>query len=251
MCPYFEVYALHLPAYGIISSTVIILYIVLGSIRLYRSRLPVFDGCVLGAYGLLGAIIGSRLFYIAFRGFSPGATLREIYIGLVKTGGMASGGVYFGLCMVMLAGWLHKIDFRTYMNSVMFILPLCHGLWKIGCWCAGCCYGIPYHGFCSVVFPENSHAPSGIQLFPVQVVEVILFLGLAAFFYFWNKNRLNIIADYWIVYGVIRFLMEYLRNPDSKRMIMALSDTQWIDLLMIFSAVVVLLKEGKKNELKI
>ena len=59
------------------------------------------------------------------------------------------------------------------------MIPIMHAFGRVGCFFAGCCYGRPYKGFGAVTFPEGSQGPSGVSLFPVQLVEAILVLIIA------------------------------------------------------------------------
>ena len=108
---------------------------------------------------------------------------------------------------------------------------------------AGCCYGIPYHGFGAVVFPEKSFAPSGIELFPVQIVEAFLLIVLAStiMLLVLKKDFYYTIELYFIVYGIIRFTLEYLRYDAFRGIYFGLSTSQWISIALIVTGVVMIL----------
>ena len=60
--------------------------------------------------------------------------------------------------------------------KVQLPLPLLYAVGKIGCFIAGCCYGIEYYGIGNVVY---NYVPKseiiGLHLFPIQIVESIVF----------------------------------------------------------------------------
>ena len=64
-----------------------------------------------------------------------------------------------------------------------------YAIGKIGCFLVGCCYGIKYSGIFSVVYNYSLHAPVGVSLFPIQLVESIVFLLI--FIYMLNKKLQN------------------------------------------------------------
>lgn len=77
--------------------------------------------------------------------------------------------------MVLLAGKIHKFNVKIYIRNFIFLIPFIHAFGRIGCFFAGCCFGIPYNGIGAVVFPENSYALPDVSLFPVQLVEQCFF----------------------------------------------------------------------------
>ena len=68
-------------------------------------------------------------------------------------------------------------------------IPPCSRVFD-GCAAAGCCYGIPYDGIGAVVYTESLIAPEHVSLFPVQALEAVLNLMLAAalFLYVYKKK---------------------------------------------------------------
>ena len=70
---------------------------------------------------------------------------------------------------------------------------------KIGCFFAGCCYGIEYNGFLNVTYNYSAIAPKGISLFPIQLLESIVFLIIFLYtFIKFHKVDIdkNIFSDY-------------------------------------------------------
>jgi len=65
---------------------------------------------------------------------------------------------------------------------------------KLGCFLAGCCHGLPYTGFLSVVYAQGTHSSlPGIPLFPIQLTEVFVrFLLLFLMLIVYNKKIVNV-----------------------------------------------------------
>ena len=143
------------------------------------------------------------------------------------------------ILFVFLAGKLHKLDAVGYLRSAVFMIPIMHGFGRIGCFMAGCCYGRPYEGFCAVVFPEESYAVSGVPLFPVQLLEagLLLLLGISLMYLRLKKKWHYTLETYILVYGVIRFVLEYLRYDEDRGIFAGLSTSQWISVALVLVTV--------------
>ena len=118
---------------------------------------------------------------------------------------------------------------------------------------AGCCYGIPYDGFGAVVFPEGSLAPSGIPLFPVQLVEAILLFIIAAFLGYMSirKNWDYSVESYLILYSIVRFILEFYRYDEVRGFVLGLTTSQWISIaILIVSILVIIKKRVEKKKLE-
>ena len=76
---------------------------------------------------------------------------------------------------------------------------------------AGCCYGIEYHGFCHVNFPENEMIPTldDVPRFPVQLVEAGINFIIAIVLYILMKRIKfktgQLLGIYIICYTITRF----------------------------------------------
>lgn len=129
--------------------------------------------------------------------------------GISWKGGYSLFGVFF-FCPVFLLilSWLLKI---RYLHLMDFLIPgilIELSFYRIGCMCAGCCYGI------EVGWGITNGTTSG--LFPVQPLEAILDLSAFLLIHFLlMKNKLKTGEPFYITYlsyGIIRFTMEFLRH---------------------------------------
>ncbi len=235
--PYVSVWGHLLPWYGIciLIGTGIANAAALREIRL-RDGIDVNDFILAEGWGLLGAMIGSKLLYLIL-------SLDEIewsrmtdpsYFGWYMRGGFVFyGGLAGALLALFAAERLHHLRLRGLLNTVVFAIPLAHGFGRIGCWLTGCCYGIPYSGFGSVVYLKSLTAPNREPLFPVQLLEAVSLFLLSAVLLRISRSRRehNVLAYYILLYSVIRFLLEFLRGDAVRGHWGWLSTSQWISLL--------------------
>lgn len=156
------------------------------------------------------------------------------------------GGLIGGLIFIFLPGKIHKIEAEKYIEHYIFLIPFIHAFGRIGCFEAGCCYGIPYTGYGAVYFPEGSMAPPDIALFPVQIIEAFFEFIIAAYIYrcsdkLGSKKGLY---EYLWLYSLLRFVLEFFRYDVNRGKIGFLSTSQIISLVI---AIIVFEKKRKIN----
>lgn len=235
MCVYFHVLGQDIPAYGCMIALGLLVANLAAVAIMARKGQDLLNFVVFEAYLLLGGFIGSKALFLIInagkidwsRFFEP-----EYFNMLMESGYVFYGGLLAGLFCVFLCGKLHKIDVYSYMREFIWLVPLVHGFGRIGCFLAGCCYGIPYNGPFAVVFPENSYGLSGIPLFPVQLLEAVLCFATAIIiFALYSTGRLeHTVVAYLACYAVMRFALEYLRYDSERGSLLCFSTSQWISL---------------------
>jgi phosphatidylglycerol:prolipoprotein diacylglycerol transferase len=204
------------------------------------------------AASLLFALLSSFLFDGVFHSIKEG----ELSFGTISFLGGLMGGV---ACLLVLLKVVFKADdksIKTIMNTVIVGVVLAHGFGRIGCFLAGCCYGIPTDSFLGVVFPHgHAHeAFPGISIFPTQLFEAVFLFAL--FFVLanlkrWKGKELEI---YMIAYSVWRILLELIRGDDRGSLLGFITTeynvfptpSQYLSLLMIAGGVYLLIRSQKK-----
>ncbi len=219
------------PFYGVL----IVLSIVLGLLYIYKSlyREKKYDKNIflfILMYVLFAFIIG-KLYTVII---SIGKENLNIF-----TAGLSS---YGGLIGVVLAAIIFEKILPLNNNLIKYTvisLPLTYGIGKIGCFLAGCCYGIPYDGIFSVTYPFGLNIP----LFPIQLLEAILFIIL---FFVFNKfkNSKYIIYIVLISSSIFKFLLDFLRYEHT---IMKITSNQIFSIVLVIVAVISLLISKKRN----
>lgn len=245
-----------LPTYGlmIIIGVAIANLVALKILKKYK--LDHLDFTILEGYTFLGAIIGAKLLYliVSFDEIDFGRIFEWPYLKALLQGGFVFyGGLIGGILTALLAGKIHKIKTLTYMKTVICLIPIIHAFGRIGCFLAGCCYGKPYDGIFSVVFPEKSMAPSGIPLFPVQLFEAIclLLIGFTILFLQMKFDFSKTVELYLILYGILRFILEYLRYDAARGHLLMFSTSQWISIFLILFIILkeIIMKLNKRKKI--
>ena len=193
-------------------------------------------------WGVLGALLGAKLLYLL--PLLPRLWADLLLLRTAPADFMAqyfSGGfVFYGGLLGGLAGaWLfcrrRGLAFAALGRDLVPALPLFHAFGRVGCFLAGCCYGIPAPlPWLGVVFPAGAvEAPGGVPLLPVQLYEAVgcflLFLLLDRLAQRgWPGDRL--LALYLALYAAARFGLEFLRGDAARGFLGPLSTSQVFSL---------------------
>ncbi|MCF7720462.1 prolipoprotein diacylglyceryl transferase [Aeromonas jandaei] len=167
-------------------------------------------------YGFLGVILGGRVGYVLFYNFDL-FLADPTYLFKIWTGGMSFHGGLIGVITAMI--WFaHKTKrhFFTVADFVAPLIPFGLGVGRIGNFLNGELWGritdVPW----AIIFPEAGPEPRHpSQLYQFALEGVVLFIILNLF---WRKNppRGAISGMFLLFYGLFRFLVEFLRQPDSQ-----------------------------------
>lgn len=126
-------------------------------------------------------------------------------------------------------------------DLVIPTIPLAQGFGRIGCFLAGCCYGKATECFLGVEFKNSMFAPAHVHLHPTQIYSSILDFLLCIFLLWYdkkNKKQGRVFAMYFILYGIGRFLIEFLRD-DPRGVVGIFSTSQFISIIMVIFAIFV------------
>jgi phosphatidylglycerol---prolipoprotein diacylglyceryl transferase len=197
----------------------------------------------LGIYCGLAALVGAKLmlFLVDFRYWAehPG----EIFtLSTLRAGGVFYGGLIAALAVS--AWYMRKTRLPLLVTADVFApgIALGHGIGRLGCFSAGCCWGRECHLPWAVTFRDpvaNEYVgvPLGIPLHPTQLYEAFAEFVIFAVLY-WRFARPHskggIISLYLLLYGAARFVVEFFRVHEQGNLLGGPLDTsQWISLALM------------------
>lgn len=175
-----------------------------------------------------------------------GGGILYTYIFSKVFGFSSLGGVIGGLIMLYLYSLLVKKDYKYMLILFLPSIPLMYAIGKIGCFVAGCCYGIPYDGIGHIVYHSSEVALLNTNLFPIQIVETIIFLIIFIYIisrYCKNKFSIKLIMIEIIVCGIAKFLLDFLRYEHTVKLI---TSNQIMCLLLVIFSSIYLIRLNKK-----
>ena len=168
-------------------------------------------------YGLFfGAMCGGRIGYMFFYGTDQ-LISNPLSIFYIWQGGLSFHGGLLGVIISLLIFCKRKgVEFLRLMDGVALSMPIGLGLVRIGNFLNGELYGKSTNGEWGFIFPTD---PFGLLRHPSQLYEsfgegLILFLVLLLI------SRLSkvtgvVSSSFLIFYGLIRFIIEFYRQPDA------------------------------------
>ncbi|MBN2423059.1 prolipoprotein diacylglyceryl transferase [Candidatus Woesearchaeota archaeon] len=181
-------------------------------------------------YGILGAVIGARIWHII--------TEFEYYIHNplqmleIWKGGLAFfGGIAGGIIVVSFFCRKYKIDLIKVLDIVAVPMPFIVFLGRIANFINGEHYGFPVNLPWAVVFPFIDSQPRH----PAQLYEALSMLLLFLILLFLRKKKRKtgfIIWSAFMMYGCFRFVTEFFRDTAVKHMVFGLSTAQYLSIVV-------------------
>ena len=174
--------------------------------------------------------------------------LSALLLTYVSTGGkkfgLSSMGGLFGMYASVFTLSLITRDRKSTklaLENCTLVLPLIYSISKIGCFFAGCCHGIPYHGPFCVEYSGKIHETGCI--FPVQLAEtVVFFLIFTAGMIMLKMKCKNTAIHILTACAAAKAMLDFLRESHIGK---AVSLNQVLCLLTIAAGIVYTVSAGK------
>ena len=168
-------------------------------------------------YGLFfGAMCGGRIGYMFFYGTNQ-LISDPLSLFYIWQGGLSFHGGLMGVILSLLLFCKRKkIEFLRLIDGVALSMPIGLGLVRIGNFLNGELYGKATNGEWGFIFPTD---PFGLLRHPSQLYEsfgegLVLFVILLIISKF-TKIKGIFSSCFLILYGLIRFIIEFYRQPDA------------------------------------
>jgi phosphatidylglycerol:prolipoprotein diacylglycerol transferase len=196
----------------------------------------------LGIYCALAAIAGAKVMMvlvdIPYYSQHPG----EIFsFSTLQAGGVFYGGLLGALAVA--AWYMRKAHLPALVTADVFApgIALGHGIGSLGCFSAGCCWGVESHLPWSVTFTnpvanQLVGVPLNIPLHPTQLYEAFAEFVIFGVLY-WRIRKPHsagsIISSYLMLYSTARFIVEFFRFHEQGNLWGGPLDTsQWLSIAL-------------------
>jgi phosphatidylglycerol:prolipoprotein diacylglycerol transferase len=194
----------------------------------------------LGIYCALAAIGGAKLMMFLidipyYRGHPD-----EIFsLATLQAGGVFYGGLIAALAVSVW--YMRKTKLPGWKTADVFApaVALGHGIGRLGCFSAGCCWGVQCDRPWAVTFTNPAAhdlvgVPLNVPLHPTQLYEAFAEFLIFGILY-WRIRRPHadgmIIGIYLLLYSTARFIVEFFRNHEQGNLLGGPLDTsQWISI---------------------
>lgn len=172
-----------------------------------------------------------------------------------------SGFVFYGslLTTIPVMLWYFKknhLPVAGMLDIMAVVTCIVHGFGRLGCFNAGCCYGLPTDHFLAVTFTNAACQanPLNTPLHPTQLYEAAFILIVLIFLLIQKKYKRfdgQQFLLYLILYAIGRSILETLRGDLDRGFVIGdwLSNSQFISLLVILAAIYFYVKLNRKATL--
>ena len=213
----------------------------------------------LGIYCALAAIVGAKLMMIAV---DP--RYRENPRDIFTLDTLQAGGVFYGglIAALAVAWWyIRKTRLPLWKTADVFApgIALGHGIGRLGCFSAGCCWGVECHMPWAVTFRnpvanELVGVPLGRPLHPTQLYEAFAEFAIFGLLYRQTGRAHTpgaIISLYLVLYSAARFAVEFFRFHEQGNLMGGPLDTsQWISVALCVAGGLYLLRARRPSVVK-
>jgi phosphatidylglycerol---prolipoprotein diacylglyceryl transferase len=193
-------------------------------------------------YTLVGGLVGAKasLVIVEWRYFL--ANPAEL-LGTLRSAGVLMGGLLVGAAVFVLYVFRQKLPLHRLGDAIAAPLALAQGLGRLGCYSAGCCWGVESPGlwcastFTDPVAAERTGVPLNVALFPTQLVQMASDLALAALLTFLFRRKIRPYGStflwYVLLYSLTRGLIEIWRGDEVRGLYFGgtLSTSQIVSIL--------------------
>lgn len=242
MDPFITILGHDLPLYGIFFYLGIAAAAVVALLLRRRVGIEPFDIAGSGIYIMIGAVIGAKLLFLSV----SARQLIEQHIPLeaaIKGGFVFYGGLFGGALGLIIYVRQFHMKLSGFAELYTTVLPLGHALGRVGCFFAGCCYGIPWeHGY--IYHATVGATPLGVPLLPIQLIEAGILLVLFAVQMITLLRRPRAYRNtviYFTAYPALRFVLEFFRGDSERGRLLWLSTSQWVSLIILLALTLILL----------
>ncbi len=187
--------------------------------------------------GALGVLLGGRIGYVLFYSFDN-FIANPLMLIRIWDGGMSFHG---GLIGVMLAMWItaRQLGWRYFrlMDFVAPLVPIGLGAGRLGNFINGELWGRPTDLPWGMLFPFVDAQPRHPSMLYEMLLEGVVLFTLVWWFSAKSRPMFAVSGLFALGYGLFRFLVEFVREPDAQLGFIAFD---WLTMGMLLSLPLVL-----------
>lgn len=223
----------------------------------------------LGLWILAASLIGSKLLLVIteWNIYYRDNPRQILSLDFFRSGGVFYGGFIGAVLASVIVMKIYKMPWWRVADACAPGIAIGTAIGRLGCFAAGCCWGKPTSSGLGIHFTEKAHELTGVPLLvahlrdpieqslwseklgdllapvslhPTQLYEAggtLLLTALLVWLFLRRQFAGQVILSYGILYGIMRFIIEYWRN-DWRGELLGLSTSQFISLIIVLLATV-------------
>lgn len=204
-------------------------------------------------FAAIGGILGAKILCI-LTSIDVIIEYKLDIVTIIKNGFVFYGGLIGGFLGYLIYCKAFKQDLFEMTDIAAVSLPIGHAIGRIGCFCSGCCYGMPTDSFLGVIYshPADPNCPVGIKLVPTQLIEsfynLIIFVILLIITLKFETKKSTRTILYVYMYATCRFINEFFRYDKIRGSLWIFSTSQWISIFLVIVATIYLIIKRKRKK---
>jgi phosphatidylglycerol:prolipoprotein diacylglycerol transferase len=246
---------LTLHSYGVLLAIAFITGLWVASRQAKRAGLDSARVTDMAVYVLIAGLIGAKVLLVVVEWSFYARNPREL-LSILQSGGVFYGGLIGAFPVAWWYARKHGLPPWRTADVLAPAVAVGQAIGRLGCFCAGCCYGRAADVPWAVTFRDSYASrtvgtPLDTAVHPTQIYESLA--CLAIFFILMRMARAKrfdgqVTLAYVLLYAVVRFVIEFYRGDAVRGTVFGvLSTSQFIALLMAVAASLVLPYLAKRN----
>jgi phosphatidylglycerol:prolipoprotein diacylglycerol transferase len=196
---------------------------------------------------IIAGVVGGKLFML----------FEDLSTPLLSAGGFVFyGSLLFCIPTMLIFFRRNQLPVLAMLDIMAIVTCIVHGFGRLGCFMAGCCYGLPTDSAFGVIFtdPVCQAQPLNTPIHPTQLYEAtFIFLLLTGLLILKRRKSFDgqVFLFYLVIYACGRGVIELFRGDIERGFLIrdVLSNSQFISLLIILVAVLFYVKLRRKANL--
>lgn len=239
-----------IPTYGVTVALAFLIGLMVATRIGRRYGIVPDDVSNIAIYAAISGLIGAKLAMFAFEIYSGEFQWNEVFtLSTLRAAGVYQGGLILALIVAVLYMKRRNLPVLRVSDAFAPAVAVGHAIGRLGCFAAGCCWGIACERPWAVTFTKpEAHELTGVPLdralHPTQLyesgTEFLIFLYL---YRLAQKPHADgvILGQYLVLSSTGRFLIEFYRHHEQALPLgLPLSLTQWISLALLLLGVALL-----------
>jgi len=205
-------------------------------------------------YCIPGLLIGAKFFGFLTGLFNAIANKEAITLQtFINTGIVFYGGLigFLSSFLIICKIWNKVIEYRV-VDLTVVCIPLFHFFGRLGCFFAGCCYGVENHSVLSIHYTNRiKDEIVSVSRLPIQLIEsvinIFLFIVLLIFLNI-EKSKERLLIIYLFIYSIMRIVLEVFRGDVTRGIWNRISFSQFISMIIIISMILIIRSLSKREK---
>jgi phosphatidylglycerol---prolipoprotein diacylglyceryl transferase len=249
---------LTLHTYGVLLAIAFITGLWVASRQAKRSGLDAARVTDMAVYVLIAGLVGAKVLLVVVEWGYYARNPREL-LSILQSGGVFYGGLLGAFPVAWWYARKHALPPWRTADALAPAVAIGQAIGRLGCFCAGCCYGRPAEVPWAVTFRDSYASrtvgtPLDTPMHPTQIYESLACLAIFLVLLRLARSKRfdgQVTLAYVLLYAVARFVIEFFRGDAVRGTVFGgwLSTSQFIALLTAVGVALLLPYVAKRNRL--